>query len=88
MAAQSKTILKLQVPIIVRLGERMMSVAEVIALVPGSIIDLNKPAEQELELLVNNHLIATGTAVKVGVNFGIRLTTVGDASVRLDAVRS
>jgi len=87
MAAQSQTILKLRVPIIVRLGEREMTVREVLALVPGSIIDLDKPAEDEIELLVNNRAIASGTAVKIDENFGIRLTSVGDASERLEAAR-
>ena len=67
----------LEVPIIVRLGEREMPVREVLALVPGSIIELPKNADEELDLLVNNRAIGSGTAVKIGENFGIRLTYVG-----------
>lgn len=67
----------LEVPIIVRLGEREMPVREVLNLVPGSIIELPKSADEELDLLVNNRPIGSGTAVKIGENFGIRLTYVG-----------
>lgn len=87
MAARSETILRLEVPIIVQLGERELSVREVLALVPGSIIDLNKPADEELDLIVKNRSIASGTAVKIGENFGIRLSRVGTAGDRLDAAR-
>ena len=43
-------ILKLEVPIVVRLGERIMDVSDVLGLVPGAIIELPKNAESELDL--------------------------------------
>ncbi|MEX2218673.1 MAG: FliM/FliN family flagellar motor C-terminal domain-containing protein, partial [Phycisphaerales bacterium] len=58
--------LRLEVPVIVRLGERVMTVGEVIGLAPGAIIELPKTSEAELDLLVNNKQIGTGTAVKEG----------------------
>lgn len=79
-------ILKLEVPIVVRLGERFMSVTEVVSLLPGAIIELAKEAEEELDLLVNNKQIATGTAVKVGENFGLRITFIGDSKERILAM--
>lgn len=79
-------ILKLEVPIVVRLGERRMKLSEVVALLPGAIIELAKQAEDELDLLVNNKQIATGTAVKVGENFGLRITYIGDAGDRIRAL--
>lgn len=77
---------QLEVPIVVRLGERSMRVAEVTALAPGAIIELPKNAEEELDLLVNNRPIGTGTSVKIGENFGIRISYIGDVRVRLDAL--
>jgi flagellar motor switch protein FliN len=68
-------VLRLAVPVIVRIGERPMSVAGVTALAPGTILELSKAAEEELLLAVNNQVIARGQAVKVGENFGIRLTS-------------
>jgi flagellar motor switch protein FliN/FliY len=84
--ANLSQILKLEVPIVVRLGERMMEVDEVLGLVPGSIIELPKNAESELDLLVNNKVIGCGVAVKVGENFGLRLTFLGNLNARLAAV--
>lgn len=79
-------ILKLEVPIIVLLGTRTMEMASVIDLVPGAIIELPKGADEELELLVNNKSVGTGTAVKVGENFGIQLSYIGDARARIEAM--
>ncbi|MEM1185746.1 MAG: FliM/FliN family flagellar motor switch protein [Planctomycetota bacterium] len=86
MPAPIDTIHSLEVPIVVLLGERQMTVSGVLALSPGSIIELPKPAEDELDLLVNNRKIGRGAAVKLGENFGIRITAIGDEQERLDAV--
>ena len=79
-------ILRLDVPLVVRMGERAMNVAEVIAFAPGTIIELPKLADSELDLLVNNKQIGHGFAVKVGENFGVRITSIGDAKARVEAM--
>lgn len=79
-------ILKIEVPVVVRVGERQMRMHEVLGLVPGSIIELNKRAEDELDLLINNKQIGSGNAVKVGENFGLRVTYIGDVRARIEAL--
>lgn len=86
MSADLSTILKLEVPIIVQLAERRMTVGEVLALVPGSIVELPKTAEEELELLVNNRAIGTGVAVKIGENFGVEIRSIGTPEERVAAL--
>ncbi len=86
MSAPLDRVLKLEVPIVVLIGQRKSTVAEALQLAPGMIIELPKNAEDELELLVNNKTIATGTAVKVGENFGIKLAFVGDLKQRVLAM--
>lgn len=85
MGADPARILSLEVPVLVRLGQRTMSMAEVIGLVPGSIIELPQTTDSDLEVLVNNRSVGSGTAVKVGENFGIRLTRVGEPRERAEA---
>ncbi len=79
-------ILKLRVPVIVRLGERRMALDDVLALGPGAIVELPKPADQPLDLMVNNKAIGKGVAVKVGENFGLRVASIGDAQSRVAAL--
>jgi len=86
MASTLDQLLQLEVPIIVRLGERAMPMGEILALVPGMILELPKPADEELELQVNNKVIGAGTAVKVGENFGIKISFIGDMTDRIKAM--
>ncbi|MFN7021164.1 MAG: FliM/FliN family flagellar motor switch protein [Phycisphaerales bacterium] len=86
MASDLRAIMSLEVPLIVLLGEREMRTSEVLSLVPGAIVELTKAAEEELTLLVNNRPIGTGVAVKVGENFGIKITFIGDLRERISAM--
>jgi flagellar motor switch protein FliN/FliY len=79
-------ILRLEVPLIVQIAERRMPLSEVTALTHGSIIELPKQIDEELDVLVNNSQIGSGRAVKVGENFGVRMTNVGAVTTRVAAL--
>ena len=79
-------ILKLKVPVIVRLARRKMPVSEIMQMTHGSILEFNQPADTPLQLLVNNQPIGTGEAVKVGEKFGMRVRDIGDVRDRLHAM--
>lgn len=85
MSPYLQRVLELEVPVIVRLAERPMSFDDVLKLVPGSIIQLAKSADADLDLFVNDRQIASGNAVKVNENFGIKLTRLGTPAARLSA---
>ena len=76
--SELQRILRLQVPVIVKLAERKLTFAEVMRLGPGAIIEFSKSSEEPLELLINNKTIGVGEAVKVGENFGLRINQIGD----------
>lgn len=86
MATDLSKIVKLEVPIIVQIGERYFSMNEILSLGPGAILELEKSSEDELTLLVNNKPIGSGEAVKVGENFGIRVTELGTPAERIEAL--
>ena len=71
-------ILRMEVPVIVKLGERKLLLSEVMRLGVGAIIEFSKRSDEPLELLINNKTIALGETVKVGENFGLRITQIGD----------
>lgn len=85
MPTKKEHLTRLEVPVIVELGRRTMKLRDVMNLLPGAIVDLDKDAESELDLLVNNEIVASGTAVKVGENFGIRVSAVGTPRQRAAA---
>ena len=79
-------ILRIEVPIVVLLGEKVMRLSDVLAMQPGMILELPKRADSELDLHVNDTPIGQGLAVKVGENFGIRLTHIGSVQARISAL--
>ncbi|MBU0617139.1 MAG: FliM/FliN family flagellar motor switch protein [Planctomycetes bacterium] len=76
-------ILKIRVPLRVQLASRQMSIAEVRKLSLGTIIEFHKPIAEPLELLINNHPVGNGDAVKVGQRFGVRISEMRDAATRI-----
>ncbi len=86
MPADLHSILNLEVPLIVVIAQRDMPVREVMNLAPGAILELPKAAGDDLEVMVNNRSIGAGRAVKVGENFGVRVTYVGDLQERIEAL--
>lgn len=86
MATELKTIFKLSVPVIVQVGERSLPVDDVLALGPGAILELNRSSESELDLLVHNKRVGQGSAVKVGENFGLKITRIDAPRDRITAM--
>ena len=76
--SELQRILRLEVPVIVRLAERKLLLSEVMRLGTGAIIEFAKSSDEPLVLLINNKPIGLGETVKVGENFGLRITQVGD----------
>ena len=76
--SELQRILKLEVPVIVKLAERKLLLSEVMRLGVGAIIEFVKSNDEPLQLLINNKPIGVGEAVKVGENFGLRITQIGD----------
>ena len=63
---------------LVKLAQRKLSMSEVLRLGVGAIIEFAKSSDEPLDLLINNKPIGVGEAVKVGENFGLRITQIGD----------
>jgi flagellar motor switch protein FliN/FliY len=79
-------VLKLEVPVIVRLAQRAMRLSDILGLSIGSIIEFDNPFDAELELVVNNECIGRGQAVKVGEKFGLRVTGIGTLREKIGAL--
>ena len=86
MPREVKTILGLDVPVVVVLAERTMQVSEVLQLRPGSILEVHKSAEEDLTLRINNRDVGMGSAVKVGENFGLKIASIGTQTERVEAL--
>ena len=70
----SRSLLRIEVPVSVRLASKKESVQEIVELAPGSIIKFDKACDQPLLLCVGDQEVAAGEAVKIGDYFGFRLS--------------
>jgi len=80
-------LLDVEIPISVEVGRAQMSLDDVLRLVPGSVISLDKKAEKPVDLRVNGKLVARGEVVLVDDSYGLRITQVVDAAGRLESLR-
>ena len=60
----------------VELGRRKMTVAEVLKLGAGSVVELSKASGEALDVYVNDRLVARGEAVMVGERYGVRISEI------------
>lgn len=60
----------------VELGRRKSRIGDLLRLGTGSVLELDKPNGEPLDIYVNDRLIARGEAVVVAERYGIRLTEV------------
>jgi flagellar motor switch protein FliN/FliY len=74
----SKMDLLLDVPveIVAVLGRKKMLLRDILDLGPGALIELDKLAGENLDILVNGKIIARGEVVVVDENFGLRVTEI------------
>ncbi len=75
-------IMDVNVQVSVELGRSVMQVREVLALGPGSVVELDKHAGEAVEVVVNNKTIAKGEVVLIDENFGVRITEIVNAKGR------
>ena len=80
-------LLDVEIPIAVEVGRARMTLDEVLRLVPGSVISLDKKAEEPVDLRVNGKLVARGEVVLVDDTYGLRITQIVDAAGRLESLR-
>lgn len=76
-----------ELDISVELGRKELPLGEVLHLVRGSIIELDKLAGEPVEIYANGHRIAEGEVVVIDEHFGVRITNLVSARERLASLR-
>jgi len=80
-------IMDVRLPIRVRIGSKKMLLKDVLTMDIGSVIELNQLANDPLEILISDKVIALGEVVIVDGNFGIQITQIGTKKERLEQLR-
>ena len=81
-------LLDVQIPVSVEVGTSRMPIEKILDLVPGSIVCLDKKAEEPVDLRVNGKLVARGEVVLVDDTYGLRITQIIDAMGRIESIRA
>lgn len=79
-------VLDVPVNVSLRVGTTEMSIRDLVKLVEGSVISLDRQSDEAMDVLVNGTLIAHGEIVVVDDRFGVRLTDVVSPVERIQKI--
>ena len=65
-----------QLELSVELGRARLAMRDVLGLVPGSVLELDRPADASVDVLVNGTVVARGEVFVVDGDFGVRITEI------------
>ncbi len=82
-AGDISLLLDVPLQVTVELGRTQLRIRNVLELVPGSIVELDKLAGEPVDVLVNGKQIARGEVVVIDEEFGVRITDVASQAKRL-----
>ena len=80
-------VLDIPVTLSMELGRTRMSIRDLLQLNSGSVVELDRMAEEPMDVMVNGTLVAHGEAVVIDDKFGIRLTDVVSPTERVKKLR-
>jgi len=83
IAANYRLLQDVDVRLSVEVGGANLKLRELLALGESSVIELDRYANELLDVLVNGTLIGRGEVVTVGDRFGIRITELADQTPQL-----
>lgn len=72
-------LMDISVDFIAELGTTTISIAELLRLEAGSVIDLEKPAGESVELYINNRIFGKGEVMVYEKNLAIRINEILDS---------
>jgi flagellar motor switch protein FliN len=79
----SDVVLDVGVKLTLEIGRVQMTIRDFLVLGPGSIVQLERPAGDPLDVYANDRLVAHGEVVMVNDRYGVRFTeAVGASDVR------
>jgi len=80
-------ILDVELPVRVRIGTKKMLLKDVLNMDIGSVIELDQLANEPLDILIGDKVIAKGEVVIVDGNFGVQIVKIGTQKERLEQLK-
>ena len=86
-AANLNLLLDVELEASIRFGQKEILLKDVLALRPGTVVELARQVNEPAELLVAGKLMARGEVVVVEGNYGLRITEILGPAERMAAIR-
>jgi flagellar motor switch protein FliN/FliY len=80
-------LLDVDLPVSISFGKAQLPMKDVLKLTTGSIVELNRGVSEQVEVLVNQCLIARGEVVVIDGNYGVRIQEIASRQDRLRTLR-
>jgi flagellar motor switch protein FliN/FliY len=80
-------LLDVDLPVSISFGKAQLPMKDVLKLTTGSIVELNRGISEQVEVLVNQCLIARGEVVVIDGNYGVRIQEIASRQDRLRSLR-
>jgi flagellar motor switch/type III secretory pathway protein FliN len=88
LPAYSRSLLRIEVPVVVTLATTRLPVSRILEMGPGAILHFEKSYDSPLTVSVGSCEVAVGEAVKIGEKFGIRISSMVMPQEKFEAVRA
>jgi flagellar motor switch protein FliN/FliY len=90
VATRSRTmelLLDVELPVSISFGKTQLPLRDVLKLMTGSIVELNRGVNDQVDVLVNHCLVARGEVVVVEGNYGVRIQEIASRRERLRSLQ-
>ena len=69
-------LMDIDLPIRILFGSTRLRLRDILALKTGSVVELDRPADGPVEILVSNRIVARGQVIVVDGNYGVQVTEI------------
>ena len=73
-------LMDVELALTLRFGSRRLLLREVLDLIPGAVVELDRKVEEPIDVLLDGRLVARGEVVVLNGNYGVRVTEVAPAT--------
>lgn len=74
-------LMDVELAVTLRFGSRRLLLREVLDLIPGAVVDLDRQVEEPVDVLLDGRLVARGEVVVLDGNYGVRVTEVAPVNL-------
>ncbi len=76
----------MSVPVQIRFGKTRIPLARLVSLTAGSLVELDRDVDDQVEVIVNDRVVARGEIVELDGEYGVRIHSIEAAGESAEAL--